>query len=536
MSAPATALTVHRLGPGAMAQRAVTLITERIASGAATGDLAVLARVNSALLPVQVALTDAGVAHTAPLDHNVLGRTGVRTALAYLRIGADLSAIRREDLFDTINRPARKVKSAVQPLLSRRGTFSIDHLEQVLDSLETTHRERFAGYLGDLQALGTAIGQGADTAACLAVVRDRIGLGEAMDALDASRRRPEGSSHGDDLDALEQLAALHDDPVTFRGWLNERLRAPGNPDGVTLSSVHRVKGMEWPHVIVFAANQGLFPHRLADDLEEERRVFHVAITRCQQQVDVITDTERASPFVAELTRPASRERTPAAVATVPTAAVAPTVREDGAVIAKPGLAVALPGRLTGTVTAVTTTHAVVALTGVPPRGTGGSGDHAGAAGNDAGNHDGTHDRDGAGFDTARPGGADDPVVVRVPFGESVIVDGNRAPLVRAPLRTPTLPPHLRDPGTRPAGPRPVQAEDDGPVDEALLDALRGWRARVAAQTGAPAYLVFHDRHLRTIAARKPQSLRDLATCPGVGPIKLERYGDDVLDLVAAHGS
>ena len=60
--------------------------------------MAVLARVNSALLPVQVACVELGLPCTAPLNGQVLRRTGIRTALAYLRIGADPGRIGREDV------------------------------------------------------------------------------------------------------------------------------------------------------------------------------------------------------------------------------------------------------------------------------------------------------------------------------------------------------------------------------------------------------------------------------------------------------
>ena len=76
--------------------------------------------------------------------------------------------------------------------------------------------------------------------------------------------------------------------------------------------------------------------------------------------------------------------------------------------------------------------------------------------------------------------------------------------------------------------------DDAEPDDALFEALRMWRSRVAARNGVPAYLVFHDRHLQVLAGRKPSTLRQLASCPGVGPAKLERYGDDLLDLIVAH--
>ncbi|MCC5947610.1 MAG: ATP-dependent DNA helicase UvrD2 [Nitriliruptoraceae bacterium] len=487
-----TGLDVHEVAATAAATRAVRLVQDRIGGDGRPADVAVLARVNSALLPVQVALTRAGVPHTGALDTTVLGRTGIRTALAYLRLGLDLERIARDDVFDTINRPARKVKSAVQPLLARRGRFSIGQLESLLDQLEPTHRERFADYLGDLRALEDAITNGADTATCLHLIRTRIGLGEAMDVLDASRSRPEGSSHGDDLDALEQLAALEPDPAAFREWLVEQLRVPGDPAGVTLSTVHRVKGMEWPSVVLVAANQGLFPHRLADDVEEERRVFHVAITRCQEHVDVVADRARTSPFVAELRTRASRPTATRAAA----ADTGPVEVQhlEGEVVAAVGLDVEVAGGLPGRVRAVAADHAVVAL----------------------------------------DGGA----VTRVPFGEPVTVGGTVTRLRARPRTGAGRPGAHAASGARPsggsAGSDRLVDVDESEVDPALFEALRGWRTRTAAEAGIPAYLVFHDRALRVIAARKPDSLRALSACPGVGPAKLERFGDDILDLVGSH--
>ncbi len=496
-------LTVHQVASAQMGTVAAQLIIDRIAATGRADDIAVLARVNSALLPLQVTLTDAGVAHTAPLDASILGRTGVRTALAYLRMGLDLERIRRDDLLDTINRPARKVKSAVQPLL-RSSRLSMAQLEQVADALDPTHRDRFLEYLGDLRSLEGAITDGADTGACLRIIRERIGLGEAMDALDSSRSRPEGSSHADDLDALLQLAALQPDPRAFRDWLADRLKVPGDPGGVTLSTVHRVKGMEWGQVVVFGANAGLFPHRLADDIEEERRVFHVAITRCRDQVTVVADRERPSPFVAELSaasgRPPDRDAQQPDRASRPDATTGvgndgdseialPERAADGTVMVRDGSPLTLIGGFPAQVIATDVDGVEVALELTPP------------------------------------------VTLRLGYGDSVLVDGRPTTLVRRATARPGGP----RPGSAPAqDPGRLPVGDDLPVDEALFETLRGWRARISAEAGVPAYLVFQDRHLRTIAARKPATLGELAACPGVGPTKLERYGDDVLDLVDRH--
>jgi len=66
-----------------------------------------------------------------------------------------------------------------------------------------------------------------------------------------------------------------------------------------------------------------------------------------------------------------------------------------------------------------------------------------------------------------------------------------------------------------------------------VKALRAWRLERAKADGVPAYVVFHDSTLVAIAELRPSSRADLAGVPGIGPAKLERYGDDVLAALAA---
>jgi superfamily I DNA/RNA helicase len=113
----------------------------------------------------------------------------------------------------------------------------------------------------------------------LTFVRDDIGLGQAMGLLDSSKGA-QGGSNIDDLEALLQLADLHDEIATFEGWLRAHLAQGTDEAGVT---VPRVKGQEWARVVLFGLTDGMSPHRLAVVLEEERRVVHVGITRCRAQ-------------------------------------------------------------------------------------------------------------------------------------------------------------------------------------------------------------------------------------------------------------
>jgi ATP-dependent DNA helicase RecQ len=75
----------------------------------------------------------------------------------------------------------------------------------------------------------------------------------------------------------------------------------------------------------------------------------------------------------------------------------------------------------------------------------------------------------------------------------------------------------------------------GAGDEVLFEALRAWRLETATAIGKPAYVVFADRTLAEIARSRPASPAELRGVSGVGEAKLERYGDDVLAIVRAHG-
>ena len=72
-------------------------------------------------------------------------------------------------------------------------------------------------------------------------------------------------------------------------------------------------------------------------------------------------------------------------------------------------------------------------------------------------------------------------------------------------------------------------------DDPLYTALKRWRLQRATADDLPAYVVFHNSTLAEIAERRPRDLAELGVVPGVGPAKLERYGSDVLGVVAACG-
>ena len=68
-------------------------------------------------------------------------------------------------------------------------------------------------------------------------------------------------------------------------------------------------------------------------------------------------------------------------------------------------------------------------------------------------------------------------------------------------------------------------------DETLFTALRALRTKLATEQNAPAYVIFPDRTLIDLAARKPQTLDEMAECHGVGGKKLSRYGAAFLEVL-----
>jgi superfamily II DNA helicase RecQ len=84
--------------------------------------------------------------------------------------------------------------------------------------------------------------------------------------------------------------------------------------------------------------------------------------------------------------------------------------------------------------------------------------------------------------------------------------------------------------------RPVTSAGADPLDDdPLMAALRAWRTARAREDAVPAYVVFHDQTLAAIAEIRPSSAAGLRRIKGIGPAKLETYGDEILEVVRQAG-
>ena len=78
--------------------------------------------------------------------------------------------------------------------------------------------------------------------------------------------------------------------------------------------------------------------------------------------------------------------------------------------------------------------------------------------------------------------------------------------------------------------RPAMPEDSG----GLRAALRGWRSKKASELGVPPYTLFWDRTLDELCTRRPATSTDLQSIWGFGEQKLQRFGQEILAIIAGH--
>jgi len=130
-------------------------------------------------------------------------------------------------------------------------------------------------------------------------------------------------------------------------------------------------------------------------------------------------------------------------------------------------------------------------------------------------------------------GGERPVVVVTPEGQDVIHQRRPARLLLPPTRTVgathASPSSSRSKGSKIAA-ADIELDDQG---QALFEALRTWRLEVARKEKVPPYVVGSDRTLREIALMRPANDSDLALVHGIGPAKIEKYGEAILGVVGA---
>ncbi|KPQ21698.1 ATP-dependent helicase [Halomonas sp. HL-93] len=295
-----------RLAVGQGGRQLLDALSDWQAQGRALSDVSLLVRSWALSVPFQLALLQAGIPFRLAREDRFVFRLPLVQALAgYLKLSRRPALLQNpEQLTLLLAQPtpfvARERLQRLAHQLASRQAWPERH-DPVISDLKPIQRrtlkKRWA-LLCELPQLSAW-----PPAKLLQHVVDTIEAEKTLKR--AAARRDKGEEDVRLLDVLIEQAQSVEDPDAFIELLERPVE--NQAAGVLVSTVHGAKGLEWPFVAVAGVNEEDFPYYsrdnpLTDDrLEEERRLFYVAITRSKEQLLVLHDggSHRPSRFIAE---------------------------------------------------------------------------------------------------------------------------------------------------------------------------------------------------------------------------------------------
>ena len=323
-------ITLHAFTDDEAEARAVVELIEysRLAHRIPWADQAILFRTNIQSRALETALRQGGVRYHLIGGQSYFDRREVRDFLAYLKIllnpNDDVSLLR------IANVPARGLSDVTMERLiaasheRKCSVFAVMKNPAVTTSFQARTRESIEAFVAFVERTRSQLH--VSQSLSLHVWAERF-LTETgyLEELRRSEKDPEAAENR--VRNLKELASTLDNgqPTTaqpserLQSFLeqltldNEREEEKKADDAVTLITMHSCKGLEFPHVFIVGMEDGLLPHsrsKVEGTLDEERRLFYVAITRAMQTLNISHCAGRRkygqitpchpSPFLKEL--------------------------------------------------------------------------------------------------------------------------------------------------------------------------------------------------------------------------------------------
>ena len=293
--------------PEHQGRHVAALVQEALKSGDRAGQIAILVRLYAQTPYLEQALLETGISYRVVGSSPFYARPEVLTLLDYLRLAQGTAGADWETRWFRIsNKPTRYLSRAVSEAVAQavRGGAS---LTEALTEASKAASDHLSSRLLDLAGTLTWLAGALDTlpaGAALTLLDHKIGY---TDYLRRSSGFPEtGAARAANVEAFLRYAQgqptaaallAHLDDLAARGIGQNRT---ASADSVSLLTVFRAKGLQWPVVFVPDCNQGIFPYGGPDEVEEERRLFYVALTRTQARLHLhMVRTEPPSQFLVE---------------------------------------------------------------------------------------------------------------------------------------------------------------------------------------------------------------------------------------------
>ncbi len=302
------------------AQYVAARILEGYARGESWRDFAVLYRMNAQSNQLEYAFKRNGIPYRVIGGVRFFDRAEVKDVLAYLCVINNPEDDLR--LMRIINVPARSI-----------GSKTLEDVERIsrFENISMFEAVKAAGRYPDLQKSAAKLTAFAELIEGLRAQAEVMPLDEFYDmVLEKSGyvRMLEEKESTENASRLENIRELKTNIISFlkereRGTLSEFLdeialytdmdQYDENGDSVVMMTMHSAKGLEFPTVFIVGAEEGIFPGMAAidpEELEEERRLCYVAITRAKKRLFLTnahhrmlfgrTSSNRLSRFVDEI--------------------------------------------------------------------------------------------------------------------------------------------------------------------------------------------------------------------------------------------
>lgn len=279
------------------------VIGEHLREGASLKDHAVLYRMNAQSNPIETYFARAGIPYRIVGGQRFFDRKEVKDINSYLAIIVNP----RDDvrLRRIINEPARKIGMTtiekIGELAASKGVPMMEIIAHVRDYPELQRAaaalERFYEMYRELCDL--SVSEPLDQ-----FVGDVIAKSGYEAMLKAMKE--EGETRRENLgqlvSSIKTYADQNGEDATLSGFLEEVALISdldsydNDADSVTMMTIHSAKGLEFPYVFVVGMEDGIFPGEMAkyneEDMEEERRLCYVAITRAKKELYLSTSRTR----------------------------------------------------------------------------------------------------------------------------------------------------------------------------------------------------------------------------------------------------
>ena len=284
------------------------LIQKHIDKGGKYSDWAILYRTNAQSLGFEKDFLHKHIPYVVVGSLKFYEREEIKDALSYLAICAnqrDEISFRR-----IINKPSRGIGEKTQDkildsarIMNQDGTTSYKSLIETLKSLKPELSKKAAEGAESFIKLYESLDKSFDKSKKLSDFIEKAIRASGLDEYHKASDEIEGTQRLQNLQELINSAVPYecslDGLVAFLDAINldrslELQSEESQEDAVTLITLHNTKGLEYNNVIITGLEQGVFPreNKVGADLEEERRLFYVGITRAKNELYVTSTAQR----------------------------------------------------------------------------------------------------------------------------------------------------------------------------------------------------------------------------------------------------